>query len=133
MRRDKIGTHDAIAVQENAVAAARRENRAVANLRRAEAFVGVPDMLKAARKFRLPGIDQLRGGRTRTVVSHDDLEIPVALDRKRPQHRIERIFAVECRNDDGNQLGHINALTLLFETCFAPSHQLSCTSVARRR
>src|SRR6185312_16273536 len=106
MRRDKIGPYDAIAVEENAVAAARRENRAVADLRRAETLVSVPDMLKAVRKFRLPGVDQLRGGRGRTIVGNDDLEIPVVLDRKRAQHRIQRIFAVECRDDHGNQFGH---------------------------
>ena len=77
------------------VGTARRENCAVADLGRAKALVGVPDMLKAVRQLRLPGIDQLRSRRTRTVVSHDDLEIPVALDSKRPQHRIERIFAVD--------------------------------------
>ena len=66
----------------------------------------LPNMLKAVRKFRFPGINQLRGRHSRTIISHDDLEIPVALDRKRPQHRIQRIFAVECRNNDGNQFGH---------------------------
>src|SRR6185436_12052005 len=120
MRADEIRTHNAIAVEENTVAAARRKNRAVADLRRTEALVGVPDMFKAVRKLRFPGIDQLRGRRSRAIISHDDLEIPVALDRKRPQHRIERILAVECRNDDGNQFGHRHPLlTALAEVAHA--------------
>src|SRR5262245_14981598 len=106
MRRDKIGAYDTVTVQKNAVAAVRDKNCAVADLCCAEAMIGVPDMLKAMRKSRLPGIDQPGGGRIRSVVGHDDLEIAVALHGKRPQHRIERIFAVKCRDDDGNKLGH---------------------------
>ena len=73
---------------------------------RAEALIIMPDVLKIVPARGLPAIDECRRGRARTVVGHDDLERRIALSLKRTQHRIERIFAVVGRNDDGNQLGH---------------------------
>src|SRR5689334_8253531 len=106
MRRHEFGTNDAIAIQENAVSAVRPENCTVADFRRTEALVGVPHMFEAARKFRLPDVDQLCGGRVRPVVSDEDLEIAVVLYGERPQHRVECVLAIESRYDHGNQFGH---------------------------
>ena len=55
---------------------------------------------------RLPLLDQRRGRRPRAIVGDHHLEAPVGLARQRPQHRVERIRAIKCRDDDGDQIGH---------------------------
>ncbi len=106
MDRDKIRPRDAVAVEEDAVGAARSENCAVADFRGAEAAIFMPDAVEPAADFPIPGIDHGSGRLGRTVVGHHDLEIPLALAGQRTQHRIERIFAVIRGYDDGNQVGH---------------------------
>jgi hypothetical protein len=106
MRADEIRPHDAVAVEEDAVGAARRQNRTVTDFRRAEPTILVPDVVEAAADLPLPSIDHRGGGRSRTVIGHDNLENPVGLAPKRAQHRFERILAVIGGDDDGNQLGH---------------------------
>ena len=103
---DEIRPHDAIAVEEDAVDAARRQDRAVANLGGAKSVVLMPDMREPMAEPVHPGLDQSDGGRGRTVIGHDNLEIPVGLAGERAQHRVERILAVIGGDDDGDQLGH---------------------------
>ena len=102
MRGDEIRPHDAIAIQENAVAAARDQDGAIANLGGAKSAVFVPDMVESAAKPILPSTDHHSGSRARAVIGDDDLEIPVGLVRERTQHRIEHVFAVIGGHDDGN-------------------------------
>ena len=106
MGGDEIRPHDAVAVEKDAVVAARGQDRAVADFAGAKSAIFVPDMLEAVAEFGLPGLDQLAGDRGRAVVGHHDLEIAVGLARQRAQHRRERILAVIGGDDDGNQLGH---------------------------
>ena len=58
MRGDEIRPRDAVAVEEDAVGAARGEDRAVADLGGAEAAVLVPDVIEAAADLAFPGFDQ---------------------------------------------------------------------------
>ena len=102
MRGDEIRPHDAIAIQENAVAAARDQDGAIANLGGAKSAVFVPDMVESAAKPVLPSTDHRSGSRARAVIGDDDLEIPVGLVRERTQHHIEHVFAVIGGHDDGN-------------------------------
>src|SRR6185437_6105 len=102
MRGDEIRAHDAIAIQENAVAAARDHDGAIANLGGAKSAVFVPDMLESAAKPVFPSTDHRSGSRARAVIGDADLEIPVVLTRERTQYRIERIFAIIGDDNDGN-------------------------------
>jgi hypothetical protein len=52
---------------------------------------------------------------------------------RRPQNRIERIFAVVGCHDDGDQFGHISTFSVPLEPCFTPSRQLLCLSGATHR
>ena len=55
---DKIRTYHAIAVQKNAICSARGQYGTVANFRRAEAFITVPDVLETVPDCGLPSLDQ---------------------------------------------------------------------------
>ena len=79
MDRDEIGSNDAVAVEENAIDAARRQDRTIANLGSAKTQVLVPYVFDPPAKRRFPSLDQLRCRRPRTVVGDDDLEIPIRL------------------------------------------------------
>ena len=106
MGGDKIRPHDAIAVQKDAVGAASRQNRPVADFRRTKAAVLLPDMLEPMSDFRLPGFDQRRRSPARSVVGHHHLEVPIGLAGERAQHRIERILAVIGSDDHAHEISH---------------------------
>ena len=106
MDRDEIRPRDAVAVEENAIGAARGQDRTIANFGGEKSAVFLLDIFMPVSDLRLPGLDQLARGRGRAVVGNHDLEILVGLSRERPQHRRERICAVIGGDNDGNQLGH---------------------------
>ncbi len=106
VHRDEIRPRDAVAVEENTIAAARGQDRAVANLGGAKALVGMPDMIEPPVEFGLPLADQTRRGGTGAVVGNDHLEVRICLPRERSEDRIECVLAVESGDDDGDQLGH---------------------------
>ena len=105
MGGDEIRPRDAVAVEENAVAAARGEDGAVADLGGAEAAILVPDVIEAMAELSLPALDQRGGRRARAVIGDHHLEIRVGLAAKRAQHRVERVFAIVGGHDDGDQPG----------------------------
>ena len=107
MRRDEIRPRDAVAVEKHAVVAARRADRAVADLGGAKSAIHLPDMGERHAEARLPALDQRGGRRPRAVVGDHDLELAVALTRQRRQHRLQRILAIVGRDDDGDELGHV--------------------------
>ena len=100
---DEIPAHDAIAVQEYAIGAARGQDRSVANFGGAKTPIFVPDMLQMLSDLdlALPAFDHTGCGRARSVIGYYNLKIPVGLAPKRPQHRFECIFAVVGSHDDG--------------------------------
>ena len=108
MGGDKIWPHDAITVQKNTIVAAGGQNRTVSDFCRPETAVSVPDVIETATEFSFPGVDQLCRGLTRAIVGNNDFETAIILSSERSQDRVERIFAVIGRNDDGNQFGHIS-------------------------
>src|SRR6516225_8332750 len=104
MARHEIRPRDAITVQKDTVSAASRQNGAVANFCRAEAEVGMPDVIETTPESRCPSVDQSSGGFPRTVVGNNDFEVDIRLARERALVRIERVLRVIGRNDDGNEL-----------------------------
>src|SRR5579862_1019541 len=54
MRRDKTGSRDTIAVEEDAIIARCRQDRAVADFSEAETVIGMPDVVQAAIEPRPP-------------------------------------------------------------------------------
>ncbi len=106
MSGDEIRPHDAIAIEENDVVAARGQNGAVADFTGPEAAVLVPYVFDAVPDGRLETVDQRSRRRARAIVGDQHLKVGIALTRERAQHRGERVLAVVGRDDDGNQLGH---------------------------
>ncbi len=106
MGRDEIGPRQAVAVEEHDIIAARRADRPIADFAGAEAAMLVPHMREGHAELRLVLLDQRSGGRSRAIVRYDDLEVSVLLARKRTKHRLQRIFAVVCGDDDGDQSAH---------------------------
>ena len=114
MDGNEIRAHQAIAVEEYAVAAARGHDGPVANLGQAKAAVLLPGMVEPAPQLGAPGLDRRGGRRGGAVIGDHDLEIPVALAGERAQDRIERILAVIGRDDDRDQLGHGHPVVACF-------------------
>ena len=59
MRRDKTGSRNTIAVEEDAISARCRQDRAVPDFGEAETVIGMPDVVQAAIEPRSPRFDQL--------------------------------------------------------------------------
>ena len=107
MDGDEIRPRDAVAVEENAVVAARGEDGAVADLGGAEAAVFVPDMLEAAAESGLSRLSiSRRSTRLEPSSATTTSKSRSVWPRERAQHRVERVFAVIGGDNDGNQLGH---------------------------
>src|SRR5262249_37787838 len=83
--RDVIASRDAVALEEDAVTALRRQDGAVADFGEAEAVVGMPDVAEAAGEPRLPGVDQTPGLFRRAVIGDQHVEIGIALPNERAQ------------------------------------------------
>ena len=114
MGGDEVRPQDAVAVEEDAVVAARREDRPVADLAGAEAAMLVPGVRERDAEPRLPARDQRGGRRARAVVGDHHLELPVGLARERAQHRVERVRALVGRHDDGDAVAHSLTLAPFF-------------------
>ena len=100
MRGDEVRSCDAIAVQKDAIGSPRRHDRPVARPRGAKAAILLKDMGQRERRAGGPIGDQRGGVRAGAVIGDHDVEIPVALARKRAQHRIERGHPIIGRHDD---------------------------------
>jgi hypothetical protein len=111
VHRDEIRTRNAVAIEKHAEFAPSFQDRPVPDLRRAKSVVWLPYMRKPF-ESRGPGFHQLRGGRSRTVVSDNDLEIPVSLPGEGAQYSRERILSVVGRHHDGDQLSHCPSLVI---------------------
>jgi hypothetical protein len=103
---DKIRPCQAIAIEKYDVVTVRCAERTIANFARAKAAMFVPNMSKGHAEPGLPFFDQGRGGRRRAVVRYEDLEVSILLTRKRTKYRRERVFAVVCGDNDGDQPAH---------------------------
>src|SRR5713226_5490517 len=117
MRRDEIGTRNAIAVEEDAVVAAAAEDRAVADFGRPKASIDLPNVAERNTEPRLPAFHQARGRGTRAIIRDDDLEAAVALARQRRQRCIERILAIVGRDDDGDEVRHLGTAPVFHPAC----------------
>ena len=106
MRRNEIWSHQAVAVEKDAIVAGGSEDGAVANFGEPEAFVRMPHVHDAAADAAVPVINHRFGIRSRTVIGYDHLEVGIGLVRERAQHRIERIRPIVGGDDDGNEIGH---------------------------
>src|SRR5580658_9329783 len=122
MHGHEIRPGDAIAVDKNADRSGTAKNRPVADLREPKATILVPNMDQPLAQSRHPGLNELPRRRTRAVVSHDHFEVSILLTCQRSQHRVERILAIEGRNDDGNKLSHFPGFFPTFST--QPYHPL---------
>ena len=129
---DEIACRQAIAIEEDADLAGAGGNAAVADLAAAEAPVLVANMLERQRQAHAPAFDNARGIWPRTIVGNDDFEIAVRLLGERAQHRVERIFAIISRDDDGNQRRAVHGLSLARSaaTVLGPRH---CRNRSRSR
>src|SRR5262245_24272365 len=106
MPRDEVRTGKAIAVDEHAIAAATRRDRAVADLAGAKAVMLLPDMRDRNAEIVLPAGHHSGRGRTGAVIGDQHLEIPVGLPRQRAQREVERVLAIAGRDDDADQISH---------------------------
>src|SRR4051812_36728915 len=100
MRCQEGWRHDAIAVEENNIAAGARRNRAIADFGEAKAPILLPDVRDLDTDLGLPRADEVAGGRTRSIVGDYDLEVLGGLPAERAQARAERIGPVVGRDDD---------------------------------
>ena len=75
MRGNEIRSRDAIAVEKDAIIAGGGKDRAVADFGKAEAIIGMPDMVQAAFEPRLPQFDQFFGRLGGTVIGDQHLEV----------------------------------------------------------
>jgi hypothetical protein len=109
MSRDEIGAWDAIAVEKHAIGAAAPRDRAIADFGRAETRMLVPHMGERTPQLCAPMRDGLLRRRARSVIRHNDLELPVALPRQSAQHGRKRVGTLVGRDHDGDQLIHYAA------------------------
>ena len=98
MRGDEIRPRDAVAVDENEIAARARRDRAIADFGETKAAVLLPDMLAPERRLSRSSARSRRASAgARAIVRHDDLEIAVGLPRQRAQAR-RRAHRGGCRS-----------------------------------
>src|SRR5215472_4665202 len=103
----EIGPDEAIPINENADRPGTAKDRPIANLRKPKATILMPNMDQPQTWH--PGLHQLARRRTRAVVGNKHFEVTILLGCKRSQHCVERIFAIEGGNDDGNEFSHAGA------------------------
>ena len=103
MRGDEIGSDQTVAVEENAQRTGASANAAVANLTAAKTAVLVAYVFERYAKARPPGGDDMGRFRPRAVIGNDDLEITIGLRSERAKHRLQRILAVEGRDDNRDE------------------------------
>jgi len=125
MGRDEIGPRQTIAIEEHAIIATARSEGAIANFRGAKPALLMPDARQRHPEFWLPLLDQSRGRGSRAVIGDHHLESTVALARQRSQHGIERIRPVECRHDEGDQVGHGLGFFRAMRACYAVPRRTS--------
>ena len=106
---NKVHRCKAIAVEKDTIVAAGSEPGPVAALGGTKPALRLPHM---AERHAEPGPPTLyqRGGRgAGTVVRDHDFEASVILTRQCRQRRIERILAIICREDDGDEIRQVAA------------------------
>jgi len=91
MPRDEIRAWDAVAVEEDAIVAAARRNRTIADLRGAEADMLVPNVRERSPELGFPPRDHRFRRRTRAIVRNNHLEVAIVLSRQPAQRGVESI------------------------------------------
>ena len=104
-RSDEVTARDAVAVDEDEVAAASPGRAEVPHACETESFVRLPGMDEAIPEHRSPARDGLLGLSRRAVVRDHHLERGIGLARQAPEHGVEGLRPLVRRDDHADGRG----------------------------
>ena len=126
MDQKEVARRDAVAVQEDTVIAATREDGAIARLGGAKSPIVLPDMAKRYTQTRAPAFHHGCCRGAGAVVGDHDLEPAITLERQRRQCRLERVLAIVGGDDDRDEIRHVGLAPPLIQHVLARCDRAFC-------